>query len=197
MKNQKQKPILFWSGGKDSWLAYQTWTKQKGIPPVLLTTYDDESKIIPYQNIHVQTVYRQAIKLGLTLIPVALSHPVSNEVYIQTVTDAIDQSPFEHDTLLFGDWHLEDIRKWREEAFGNLGYQCIFPIWQKPIEELIGIIESEDAEIRISSIDSKFNGFIKEGTLFNQRFIEHLPESMDPMGENGEFHTEVILSGNR
>jgi diphthamide synthase (EF-2-diphthine--ammonia ligase) len=69
----------------------------------------------------------------------------------------------------------------------------MFPIWEKPIEELIELIESEQVEIRIRSVDSNFDRFINKGALYDRRFVKNLPENIDPMGENGEFHTEVIL----
>lgn len=185
--------ILFWSGGKDSFLALRYLQDDGNEDPVLLTTYDDESSRVPHQNMPVETICRQAVDLGLILYTVPLSYPASNSEYLSVLKNHIEQLPFEVKRLVFGDLHLQDIRQWREEQFGSIGFDLAFPIWQKPYDELFSRLEREDVSIRISAVMDDFQDLITPGTLFDREFTESLPDSIDQMGENGEFHTEVTI----
>jgi|AntRauTorcE11897_2_1112592.scaffolds.fasta_scaffold02828_7 diphthamide synthase (EF-2-diphthine--ammonia ligase) len=194
MTHSNQKPardILFWSGGKDSFLALRYLQDSTGDDPVLLTTFDDESSRVPHQSIPIETIRRQAMDLGLILYTVPISYPASNIEYIDALKAHLGQFPFDVQHLVFGDLHLQDIREWREEQFGAMGYDLLFPIWQIPYYELFDRLEDEVVEIRISAVMDKYSDLIKPGTLFNRRFAESLPEEIDKMGESGEFHTEI------
>jgi len=57
-------PVLFWSGGKDSFLAFDS---VRGEAPVLLTTYDPATGQVPHQNIPIAHVRAQAKVLGRPL----------------------------------------------------------------------------------------------------------------------------------
>ena len=188
-----EKPVLFWSGGKDSYLALLEWQKQSRPDPVLLTTYDDETGIVPYEEIPVSRIQRQALKLELPLITIPLSYPVDNQSYLSALKIEFTAAPFSVKDLIFGDLHLKDIRQWREKEFGKLGFQTHFPIWGKSPAELLSILDDQPVEIRIRNVSEEYRNFIKPGTLFNQKFIKSLPDSVDPFGEKGEFHTEVIF----
>ena len=192
-KKNITRDILFWSGGKDSLLALRYLQDESDGDPVLLTTFDDESGRVPHQNIPVETIRRQALDLGLILYTIPLSYPASNKEYLSTLANYLNQFPFGVRRILFGDLHLQDIREWREEQFGAMGYDLHFPIWQKPYGELFDRLERDNVSIRISSVMDEFSDQIQPGTEFNRRFANSLPEEIDKMGENGEFHTEVTV----
>jgi diphthamide synthase (EF-2-diphthine--ammonia ligase) len=192
-KKNITRDILFWSGGKDSLLALRYIQDESDGDPVLLTTFDDESGRVPHQNIPVETIRRQALDLGLILYTIPLSYPASNKEYHSTLANYLNQFPFGVRRILFGDMHLQDIREWREEQFGAMGYDLHFPIWQKPYGELFDRLERDNVSIRISSVMGEFSDQIQPGTEFNRRFANSLPEEIDKMGENGEFHTEVTV----
>lgn len=189
-----QKHLLFWSGGKDSFLAL-CYLRDTGIlDPLLLTTFDDESGQVPHQEIPVETIRRQAISLGLTLFTVPLSYPASNTEYLNTLNKSLSDIPFTIECIVFGDLHLQDIRTWRETEFGEkMGYRLNFPIWDKTYDELFSQLERENVEIRITSVQPEYREWIEPGQLFNRKFADSLPSQIDPMGEKGEFHTEVII----
>lgn len=194
LSNQKpEKPALFWSGGKDAFLALRTW-QQSGKPsPILVTTYDDESGMVPYQEIPVDRIYRQALHLELPLLTIPLSHPVDNKTYLSTLKIEFASAPFDVCDVIFGDLHLEEIRQWRETEFKKLGMRSHFPIWQKPTDELLNMLSRENAKVVIRYISEPYRKLIKPGTRFNNEFVSSLPDKIDPFGENGEFHTEVIF----
>ena len=196
MTPSNQKPardILFWSGGKDSFLALHYLQDESNTDPILLTTFNDESGRVPYQNISVDTIRQQAVDLGLILYTVPVSYPASNNEYLQTLGTHLERFPFAVHHLVFGDLNLQDIREWREEQFGAMGFDLLFPIWQKPYSELFNRLEDEDVTIKISAVMDEFSNLIQPGTAFNRRFADSLPDDIDKMGENGEFHTEVTI----
>lgn len=194
MAEPSQKPnrdILFWSGGKDSFLALIYYRELHGKEPVLLTTFERESKLVPHQNIPIETIYDQAIALELPLFTVPVPHPASNEEYLSAVKAGLRALPFQIRHLVFGDLHLEEIRNWREEQFGNMGFSLIFPVWNRPYHELFDRLEREAVSVHICSVASEYRKMISPGQNFTREFADMLPEPIDRMGEKGEFHTEV------
>jgi diphthamide synthase (EF-2-diphthine--ammonia ligase) len=186
--------ILFWSGGKDAYLALEFYRQQNPETKIkLLTTFEGKSEIVPHQNIPIENIKKQAetLNLNLSLIPLPKNCP--NNLYLKKVSKALNHQskPVEH--LLFGDWYLQDIREWREEQFNELGYECRFPIWKESLHNLLPILLLKPVEIHISAVDDKFKKYIRIGERYNQHFVQQLPKEIDPMGENGEFHTEVVF----
>ena len=192
--NQKmERPALFWSGGKDSFLALCYW-RRAGMPaPLLVTTYDDESKMVPFQQIPIQHIYTQSVHLELPLLTIPVSYPASNREYIETLRQNFASAPFQITEAVFGDLHLQDIRDWREQQFLDMGIETHFPIWGKPPGELMDVLEQQPAEIRIRSVSEEYEDVIKPNDLFDRDFVQSLPDYIDPFGEKGEFHTEVVF----
>lgn len=184
--------VLFWSGGKDAWLALQQ-IKKSYQSLYILVTYDREREVVPIQEIPISTISQQARKLNLPLILIPLPPACSNEIYISSIIDTLNQKNLTDSDLIFGDLHISEIRQWRENEFGNRGLTCRFPIWQIPYEQLFDQLFSSDIKIEISSVDENYRDVLEPGTPFSRRLLEQLPRNIDPMGENGEFHTRVDL----
>ncbi|MBN2731186.1 MAG: hypothetical protein JXR26_02040 [Balneolaceae bacterium] len=186
--------ILFWSGGKDAYLALEFHRQQHpGQTVTLLTTFDKESNRVPHQNIPIENIKKQAEAVDLDIILVPLPPDSPNDIYLKKVGQTLKNQPESIDHLLFGDWYLQDIRSWREKQFNNLGYDCRFPIWEKSIHDLLPTLLLKPVEVRISAVKDQYRKLIRVGETYNQHFVQQLPEGIDPMGEKGEFHTEVIF----
>lgn len=186
--------ILFWSGGKDAFLALKYYQRKHPDAAIkLLTTFNEETGQVPHQNIDVENIQKQANALDLVLLLVPLPTDCPNKIYMSRVNKVLQNEPEPVEKVLFGDLHLQDIRDWREEQFAKIGLSCVFPIWQKSIHELLPLLLLQPVEVRISAVKEEFKHLIRVGELFNQPFVQQLPKKIDPMGENGEFHTEVIF----
>ncbi|MDZ7715667.1 MAG: hypothetical protein U5J95_05580 [Balneolaceae bacterium] len=186
--------ILFWSGGKDSYLALQFFLEEYNSKNLkLLTTFEEEREMVPHQKLPLSTIKEQAKSLNLDLITVPLPKDCPNKIYLKEVESALRNEQEEIRYLIFGDWHLEDIKSWREKVFGEMGYKCLFPIWKKSLNELLPILLFKPVEIRVSAVLDEYQKYLRIGERYNQQLIRQLPDSIDPMGENGEFHTEVIF----
>ncbi len=190
MKNSQKPGVLFWSGGKDAWLALQEIRDH--YPDLhLLVTYDETRGVVPIQEVPLAAIVKQADELGLPLISIPLPPASDNTTYIHTITTTLSQHQLNQSDLIFGDLHIREIRQWREDTFGREGYSCRFPIWEKPYELLFDRLFIPDISIEISSVDEPYREYLQPGMPFTRELISQLPSHIDPMGENGEFHTLV------
>lgn len=186
--------ILFWSGGKDSYLALEFYRREHSKTNLkLLTTYREDIQRVPHQNIDIDDIKKQAETLGLELILVPLPKHCPNDKYLEKVKESLEGCREPVERLVFGDWKLQDIRDWREKEFGKMGYMCLFPIWQKSLHELLPVLMLKPVEVTISAVKNKYKKYIRAGEAYDQKFVSQLPEEIDPMGENGEFHTKVSI----
>ncbi|MGD8749740.1 MAG: hypothetical protein PVI44_14855 [Balneolaceae bacterium] len=189
--------ILFWSGGKDAYLALQFYREEHPESTIkLLTTFDEPDQVVPHQCIKMEEIKKQAASLGLELISVPLPPACPNELYLKRIKNALAKTGKAIDHLIFGDWHLEDIRSWREKVFGEMGFECVFPIWRKDIQELLPALLFNPITVKISAVKEEFQSLVRVGETYDQALVSqllHLPEDIDPMGEKGEFHTRVIF----
>lgn len=187
--------ILFWSGGKDAYLALEFYTQDYDDKEnlKLLTTFEEESDFVPQQNIAMDRIRKQATDLKLDLIEVPLPKDCPNDRYLSNIEKTLEEQKNTINRLVFGDWHLEDIREWREEHFKKMGYECIFPIWKKSLHDLLPVLLLKPVKIKITAVQEEYQHLLKVGELYTQGLVRTLPKEIDPMGENGEFHTEVIF----
>lgn len=182
--------LLFWSGGKDSYLALRALRRAEVANIALITTFDARSRIIAHQEIGIESVGEQAERLAVPLIGVPLHDGAD---YLDQIAPALELVP-NCVTLAFGDLHLEHIRAWREDAFARdkrtAGLRLSFPLWNVDYEALLADLEAAGAVCTISALSTDIPG-VAIGDVFDRRLIDSLPEGIDPFGENGEFHTRL------
>ena len=186
--------VVFWSGGKDSYLAYLALLKENSRNIVLLTTFGAASGVIAHQDIPFRSVIAQAKHLKLPILGV----PLYSADYLQQVTKALKYltSKVKVNRLVFGDLHLEHIRNWRENQFKPLlekwSMQLYFPLWMREPTELWERLKRSGAKVKITAMPS---GNLGEGVAidspFTEKLMNNLPKGIDKFGENGEFHTIV------
>jgi diphthamide synthase (EF-2-diphthine--ammonia ligase) len=100
----------------------------------------------------------------------------------------------EHQTashLAFGDLFLEDIRRYREDNLRGTGFTPLFPVWGTDTTGLAETMIASGMRAIITAGDSRLPGAMV-GRWFDQQFLADLPAGVDPLGENGEFHTCVV-----
>lgn len=190
-RRERPASIVFWSGGKDSFLALKRLMGEGVGPVVLLTTYHQETRRIANQEIPFASVEEQAAQLGLPLIGVPLNPSVAYEDAVMLAMDMVSAT-LGVSRLVFGDLHLDGIREWREQTFKGWMTQneaeSYYPLWGEPYEQLIQELEASGITITVSSSYAGIGGV---GEAFDADFRSRLPAHVDAMGENGEFHTVV------
>lgn len=179
------KQALFFSGGKDSF-----WCLSMLDGPVeLVTTVDERTARVPIQGIRRSIVEAQAQSLGCRLRIVELPESCDNRTYVERVGDAIREEGYER--LVFGDLFLEDIRNFRERSFSGLGVELRFPIWKRPTAELAGEMIDGGLAATVCCVNPAALPDKVLGQAFGRELLARLPRTVDPCGENGEFHTLV------
>lgn len=187
-----KRVLLSWSSGKDSaWTLYQLQRDPSVEVVGLLTTFNSEFKRSAIHGVRQQLLRMQAESAGLPLIEIPLPWPCSNQQYEIIMGDALDvaREQLRMDAVAFGDLYLEDIRNYRETQMQGTGLELMFPLWKIPTAELAQQMIAGGLKAIITCLDPRVISADFAGDQFSGKLLEELPESVDPCGENGEFHT--------
>jgi len=187
------KAILAWSGGKDCALALYELAKTKNYEVVsLLTTVTQDYDRTSMHGLRRILLERQARSLGLALEKVFISKNTSNEEYEFKMREVLAKYPTAGvSSVVFGDIFLEDIRKHREEKLSEIGMKAVFPLWKRDTAELARTFTDCGFKAVIICVDSTVLDKTFAGRSFDKQFLSELPATVDPCGENGEFHSFV------
>ncbi len=190
----KQRVLVSWSSGKDAaWALYQA--KQSSHLEVVgvFTTVNNAFQRVAMHGVRREVLERQAECLGLPLFTIDIPYPCSNEDYENAMSQFIDEIKSDGiDGLVFGDLFLEDIRDYREKQLADSGLSIHFPLWEIPTDELAKEMVSSGLQAVIACVDPKQCSSDLAGRIYDADLLSELPKSMDPCGENGEFHTCVV-----
>jgi uncharacterized protein (TIGR00290 family) len=185
--------LISWSSGKDCAWALHLLRQQSDIEVAgLLTTVNAEFDRVAMHGTRQSVLRAQAAAAGLPLWQIPLPWPCSNEVYEQRMSDACARAVSEGiDAIAFGDLFLRDIRAYREAQMKATGLEPLFPIWEIPTAELALQMISGGLRAKVVCVDSRQLDPAFAGREFDAEFLADLPSTIDPCGENGEFHTCV------
>jgi diphthamide synthase (EF-2-diphthine--ammonia ligase) len=93
--------------------------------------------------------------------------------------------------IAFGDLFLEDIRAYRVEKMAGTRLEPIFPCWMIPTDQLAREMIAAGVRAHLVCVDPRKMDRKFAGRVFDEQLLAELPESVDPCGERGEFHTFV------
>lgn len=194
MDSKKPKALMSWSSGKDSAYALYQAKKQGEVEVVgLLTTVTENFDRVSMHGVRRRLLKAQAKAANLPLVEVLIPSPCSNEIYLEKMKVALQQAKAEGvEVIIFGDLYLEDIRQYRLDLLKDFELQAYFPLWGKDTTALAHEMIGAGIGAHIACLDPRKLGAEFAGRLFNTALLEALPESVDPCGENGEFHTFVF-----
>jgi uncharacterized protein (TIGR00290 family) len=189
-----RRVLLSWSSGKDSAWTLHMLRKDPGVEVVgLLTTVNTTHRRVAMHSTRLAIVEAQARAAGLPLHVIPLPWPCSNEVYEREMRGAIKDGLERGAThVAFGDLFLEDIRAYRIKQLEGSGLEPLFPIWHEPTELLARRMIDAGVDAVLTCVDPKKLSRAFAGRKFDYRFLNELPDGVDPCGENGEFHTCVL-----
>ena len=188
-----EKVLFTWSGGKDSALAlYELQRRNDHEIVALLTTLTEDYNRISMHGVQSILLEEQTISLGLPNEKVYISKNSSNEEYEAKMKEVLQKYLAAGVSfVVFGDIFLEDLRKHREDNLSKIGMKAIFPIWKRDTTELAREFIELGFKAVITCIDSNVLDKAFVGRLYDQQFLSDLPSTVDPCGENGEFHSFV------
>lgn len=189
----KKKVLLSWSSGKDSAWSLHLLRKQTDLEVVaLVTTFNQSANRVAMHAVRRALVEAQAEHAGLPLWAVDLPWPCSNEDYESRMRAVCDRAIAEGiEAVAFGDLFLEDIRAYRVKQMEGTGLELLFPTWGIPTDALAREMIAAGLKAKITCVDPSKLDPSFAGRDFDQDLLDSLPASVDPCGENGEFHSFV------
>lgn len=193
----KRTPILLsWSGGKDAAWTLHALRQRDDIEVVgLLTTFTEGYDRVAMQGIRRTMLLAQAEAAGLPVIEAWMPQGTDNTGYEATFAAALEHArerwPGLED-IAFGDLFLEDIRAYRDALCARLGWTPHYPLFGSDTAVLArsmldGGLRAWLCCVDTTQLDARF-----AGRAFDADLLIELPDSVDPCGERGEFHTLAV-----
>ncbi|MGI0080019.1 MAG: hypothetical protein ACRECH_10385, partial [Nitrososphaerales archaeon] len=190
-----ERVLVSWSGGKDSALSVLELSrspKEEFEIAAILTTLTEGYDRVSMHGVRRELLERQSRSLGIPLEEVWIPKNASNNVYESKMGEVIEKYGKRHvSSVAFGDLFLQGIREYREKFIQKFGAKCIFPIWGRNTGDLADFFIDSGFKAIICCVNPKLLGKEYCGREFNKSFLSELPKTVDPCGENGEFHTFV------
>lgn len=188
------KSYMNWSGGKDSALAlYHLQKDQSDKIECLVTNINGYYDRISMHGVRSDLLEQQASSIGIPLKKVFLPQEPSMKEYEKLLGETTEELYNEgYRKAIFGDIFLEDLKKYREENLKPFLIECNFPLWKRNTRDLLNEFLDLGFKTIVVCINSKYLPESFCGRIIDKKFIEDLPENVDPCGENGEFHTFVF-----
>lgn len=185
--------VLCWSGGKDSALALHMLRRDNGSDVIaLLTTITLDYDRVSMHGVRRTLVEEQARQLGLPLDVVSIGKDASNLDYEAQMKDRLLRHQEQGvSSVAFGDIFLEDVRRYREENLARVGMVALFPLWKQKTTVLARQFIGSGFKAVVTCVDSQALDGRFVGREYDESFLADLPPSVDPCGENGEFHSFV------
>lgn len=188
-----EKIALAWSGGKDSALALYELRRKNYDVVRLLTTITAGYDRISMHGVRESLLVRQSENLGIPLLPVRIPAPCSNEEYETCLLAATTELKKQGiGSVAFGDLFLEDIRQYRENNLAQIGMMALSPLWARNTVRLAEEFIDLGFGAYLTCVDTQALPGEFAGRLYDRSLLAELPPTVDPCGENGEFHTFVF-----
>jgi uncharacterized protein (TIGR00290 family) len=194
--DDRPKAFLSWSSGKDAAFALME-ARRLGLADVVgvMTAVNEASGRVQMHGVRQALLDRQIEALGLPAVKVTLPSPCPNAVYEARMGAALAALRVQGvEAIVFGDLFLEDIRAYRLKQIEAAGMRAVFPLWRRDTKDLAGAMIASGIEALTVCVDTRRLDRSFAGRRFDGAFLRDLPESIDPCGENGEFHT-VVTAG--
>ena len=189
----REKVIVSWSGGKDSALALYNVVNSGSYEVLeLLTTVTQDYDRVSVHGVRRVLLEQQADALGFPLEEMLIPKGIADVEYENRMREVLLKHRANGvSTVVFGDIFLEDVRKYREQLLSKIGMKCVFPLWGRDTTKLARTFLELGFKAVLTVVDSNFLSRDFAGREYNEQFLKDLPETVDPCGENGEFHTFV------
>lgn len=193
-KHEKPKVLFSWSGGKDSALALHKILEKDEYEIVsLITTITEGYNRISMHGISVYLLEEQAKSIGIPLFKIEIPENCSDEDYDIIMVRMLNHFQEQGiSSVVFGDIYLVDVKNYRISQLSRVGMQAIFPLWGINTNEITNEFIKKGFQSIICCIDTRAIDPKFSGRIYDHSFLNDLPITCDPCGENGEFHSFVF-----
>ena len=158
----------------------------------LLTTLTRDFDRISMHGVRRDLLIEQARRLRLPVDEVWIRKGAPNTEYESQMSRVLSKHysrGVRH--VVFGDLFLEDIRRYREDRLTAMNMEGVFPLWKNDTAKLASQFIKHGFRAIICTVNPKALDPSFCGREFDSSFLSDLPPTVDPCGENGEFHTFV------
>lgn len=171
--------------GKDSLYAIYLAEKQGAKVEHLISLIPSFPSPSPHaENINALKILAESMKKSLTILDLHKGGEFVEALKSLNV-----------DTLVAGDIFIEEHKSWLEKACGRAGVNLLEPLFGRRTSDLFHEIFDSGFKATIIGVDLRYLGEKWLGfTLSTETANTFLSETkdVDPLGENGEYHTIVI-----
>jgi uncharacterized protein (TIGR00290 family) len=183
-----------WSGGKDSCLTLAALRADPEYSvEALLTTVTEGYDRVSMHGVRRALLELQAAALGYPLTVVEIPQRATNAEYESAMEAAFGRFRAHGvAAVAFGDLFLEDVRRYREQWLARAGMAPIFPIWGEDTRALAAEFVGRGFQAVLTCVDTRVLDPSFAGRRFDRALLADLPDTVDPCGERGEFHTFVF-----
>ncbi|MFB6197677.1 MAG: ATP-binding protein [Halobacteriaceae archaeon] len=187
------RAVFSWSGGKDGAHALDKIQDSKEYEITdLLTTVSETTQRSVHHGIRKELIQSQSEELDIPVNLVELPEGCTNDEYEEIMSQVLaNYRERGIDTMVFGDIHLEDVRKYREENLSKADFKGHWPMWGEETTDLIQGFLAAGFKATIVAVNTNNLDRSFVGREVNRDFLDDLPEDVDPYGEYGEYHTYV------
>ncbi|MDC8012962.1 diphthine--ammonia ligase [Tahibacter soli] len=180
-----------WSGGKDCALSMWRVWREHGPPAALVTTYEEDGSRSRAHGLAPALLAAQAAALGVPLVDVPTSLPGYAANFGAALARLRDEARVT--AAVFGDIELEAHRSWFRKLCGDIGIDCLHPIWAVPREALLREFLDAGFVTRLVAVqDGRLAPALLGRTLDEALIDEFRAAGIDLAGENGEYHSIVV-----
>ena len=163
----------------------------------VFTTVTESFQRVSIHSTPTWVLQAQATRLGVPLYEIPIPYPCSNAQYESAMEQFLERmrglpTHLAASQLAFGDLFLEDIRRYREETLRGTGFDPIFPVWGRDTASLAEEMIASGVKAIVTSVNPAALPPEFAGRWFDRELLADLPPGVDPLGENGEFHTCVV-----
>ena len=183
----KENAVVSWTGGKDGCLScYKAMNDGYRITHLLHFT---NQKKTGSHELNPALIQAQAQALGLPLLQRDFH---SYEEEFKKAALELRAQGERIDAAVFG--HIETHKALVDRICNDLDIDLILPLWKQNSEKIVNEIIDAGFEVILVSVRDGFLGKEWLGRRIDDEFLADLKKAnstVDPCGENGEFHTFV------
>jgi diphthine-ammonia ligase len=188
--NPKANVVVSWTGGKDGCLSCYKAISE-GFNVIYLLNFRDTKK----KGSHTINPKLLSAQIQAAGIPSILTDFVSYEQEFKKVVQELNDKNAAIEGAVFG--HIQTHKSLVDRICNDLGIKLIVPLWKGDSEQIISDLVEAGFMTIIVSVKASLLGKEWLGRTIDRKFVEDLrryDSTIDPCGENGEFHTFVIDS---
>ena len=190
-ESRRPKAWMAWSSGKDSlWALHLARSAGDLDITGLLTSITQTYDRVTMHGVRESLLQAQAAALGLPLHRILIPTPCSQQQYEDIMRATLENALSLGVTkVIFGDIALADVRAHRERQMARIDMEALFPLWGMNTTTLARDIIAGGVRATITCLDPTKVPAELAGREFDHDLLAQLPDTADPCGENGEFHT--------